>query len=240
MKAGPHVITHASESFRIIRSSLPFYAPADNKKQVIMITSARPNDGKSTVATHLATSFAEAGEKVLLVDADMRRGMLHRVFDLSRQNAGLADVLSKGVKWDGVVQGTGLENLSFLSRGTDVGGSQDLLSRSQLHDLLEQLRLVYDRIIVDTPPLLGIADSLLISKNVDGLIFVIRADQTTQRDVVTCSEDLHQSGAQVYGFVLNCVNLSRLENYYYYGRYYSRYYEPAYYGGEKARTDARA
>ena len=109
-----------------------------------------------------------------------------------------------------------------------------MLSRNQFKDLIEKLRLSFDRIIVDTPPLLGIADSLLISKAVDGQIFVIRADQTTQRDVATASEILHQSGAQVYGFVLNCVNLKSLENHYYYGSYYSRYYEPTYYSNPKS------
>jgi succinoglycan biosynthesis transport protein ExoP len=228
-----HLITHANESFRIIRSSLPFYAPADNKKQAIMVTSARPNDGKSTVAAHLAKSFANAGENVLLIDSDLRRGSLHKLFDLDRQHAGMLEILSQGLKWEDVIQPSGLKNLQFLSRGNDGKGGHDLLSRNQFKDLIEKLRLSFDRIIVDTPPLLGIADSILISKAVDGLIFVIRADQTTQRDVATASEILHQSGAQVYGFVLNCVNLKSLENHYYYGSYYSRYYEPTYYSNPK-------
>jgi succinoglycan biosynthesis transport protein ExoP len=229
-----HIITHANESFRIIRSSLPFYAPADNKKQVIMVTSARPNDGKSTVAAHLAKSFADAGENVLLIDGDLRRGSLHKLFGLDRLHAGLVEILSQGLKWEEVIQSAGLKSLQFLSRGKDGKGNHDMLSRNQFKDLIEKLRLSFDRIIVDTPPLLGVADSLLISKAVDGLIFVIRADQTTQRDVATASEILHQSGAQVYGFVLNCVNLKSLENHYYYGSYYSRYYEPTYYSNPKS------
>lgn len=233
-----HATTHATESFRIIRSSLPFYAPADNKKQVIMVTSARPSDGKSTVAAHLAKSFAESGEKVLLIDADLRRGTLHRSFDLGKLGVGLMEVLGQSLKWEEAVHHTGLENLEFMSRGKDTKSSHDLLARNQFKELIETLRREFDRIIVDTPPLLGIADSLLISKAVDGLIFVIRADQTTQRDVATASEILHQSGAQVYGFVLNCVNLKRLENYYYYGRYYSRYYEPTYYSTPKNGDEA--
>lgn len=224
-----HVASHASESFRIIRSSLPFYAPADNLKQVIMVTSARPSDGKSTVAAHLAKSFAEAGEKVLLIDADLRRGTLHKTLGLGKKHAGLIEVLDQSTTWEVAVQNSGLDNLSFMSRGDDTRSGHALLARSLFDKLIEMLRKNFDRIIVDTPPLLGIADSLLISKSVDGLIFIIRADQTTQRDVATASEILHQSKAQVYGFVLNCVNLRRIENYYYYGRYYSRYYEPAYY-----------
>jgi len=113
-------------------------------------------------------------------------------------------------------------------------GVHDLILSKCLKDLIENLRLNFDRIIVDSPPLLGIADSLLISKVVDGVIFVIRADQTTQRDVATASEILHQSSTPVYGFVLNCVDLKHLENQYYYGSYYSRYYEPTYYSNSKS------
>lgn len=236
--------THAHESFRIIRSTLPFYAPKDNKKQVIMVTSARPNDGKSTVAVHLAKSFAESGENVLLIDGDLRRGSLHRLFALESSHYGLAEVLGENIKWQDAVQPSLVNNLRFMSRGKKSNVGPDLLSRNQLNGLLEQLRPHYDRIIVDTPPLLGLADSILISKAVDGLLFVIRSDQTTQRDVATASEILHQSNAPVYGFVLNCVNLKRLENYYYYGSYYSRYYEPTYYTnssrGESRKTTKRS
>ena len=232
--------SHAHESFRIIRSSLPFYAPKENKKQVIMVTSARPSDGKSTVTVHLAKSFAEGGENVLVIDCDLRRGTLHRFFELDRKQSGLSELLNDETKWEDAVQVTKMDHLKFISRGNSSHVSPDLLSRNQFHELIDKLRPHFDRIIVDTPPLLGLADSLLISKAVDGMIFVIRADQTTQRDVATASEILHQSGAQVYGFVLNCVNLKRLENSYYYGSYYSRYYEPTYYSVSKRSVSKRS
>jgi capsular exopolysaccharide synthesis family protein len=235
--------THAHESFRIIRSSLPFYAPKDNLKQVIMVTSARPSDGKSTVAMHLAKSFAESGEEVLIIDCDLRRGTLHRLFELDRKRYGLSELLAGDFNLAEAIQVTKTPHLKFIARGKSKSVSPELLSRNQFQKLVDALRPQFDRIIVDTPPLLGLADSLLISKAVDGLIFVIRADQTTQRDVATASEILHQSGAPVYGFVLNCVNLKRLENSYYYGTYYSRYYEPTYYssskqGGSQSEEDA--
>ena len=225
--------THAHESFRIIRSSLPFYAPKDNLKQVIMVTSARPSDGKSTVAMHLAKSFAESGEEVLIIDCDLRRGTLHRLFELDRKRYGLSELLAGDFNLAEAIQVTKTPHLKFIARGKSKSVSPELLSRNQFQKLVDALRPHFDRIIVDTPPLLGLADSLLISKAVDGLIFVIRADQTTQRDVATASEILHQSGAPVYGFVMNCVNLKRLENSYYYGTYYSRYYEPTYYSSSK-------
>ena len=225
--------SHAHESFRIIRTSLPFYAPKDNLKQVIMVTSARPSDGKSTVAMHLAKSFAESGDKVLIIDGDLRRGTLHGLFELDRKHVGLSELLNDQAKWEDTVQSTKTPGLKLIARGKSKNTSPELLARNQFQQIIDRLRPHFDRIIVDTPPLLGLADSLLISKSVDGLIFVIRADKTTQRDVATASEILHQSGTTVYGFVLNCVNLKRLENSYYYGSYYSRYYEPTYYSSPK-------
>ena len=194
-----------------------------------MVTSARPDDGKSTVAAHLAKSYADAGERVVLLDCDLRRGSLHRLFGLDRSVGGMVEILEQKVPWQETVNTVDVTKFTFISKGKSSPVRIECLGGEQFQTMLDSLRRSFDRIIVDTPPLLGIADSLLISKAVDGVIFVIRADQTTQRDVVTASEILHQSGAQVYGFVLNGVNMERIENSYYYGSYYSRYYEPTYY-----------
>jgi Mrp family chromosome partitioning ATPase len=117
----------------------------------------------------------------------------------------------------------------FLPRGLSANRDYDVLAGSGLSDVIEMLRGNYDKIILDTPPVLGVADCLVITRVVDGVLFVIRSDQTTQRDIVTAAETLRQSGVGVYGFVLNGVDFSRAENNYYYGSYYSRYYEPRYY-----------
>jgi capsular exopolysaccharide synthesis family protein len=228
-KASRMRLTHANESFRIIRNVLPFYATKSAAVQVIMITSARPNDGKSTIAEHLARSFAESGERTLLIDADLRRGALHREFGSGEERWGLMEVLSKKREFVEVVEETGITNLMFLPRGLSANRDYDVLAGSGLSDVIEMLRGNYDKIILDTPPVLGVADCLVITRVVDGVLFVIRSDQTTQRDIVTAAETLRQSGVGVYGFVLNGVDFSRAENNYYYGSYYSRYYEPRYY-----------
>ncbi len=221
--------SHVNESFRIIRNVLPFHAPKGNKMQVIMVTSARPNDGKSTVAEHMAKSFAESGENVLLIDADIRRGSLHREFGMDSSVPGLVELLAAKANVSEVVHETSIKNLRLLTKGLDSNVDYDLLSGARLADLLEVFRGHFDKIILDTPPVLGIADTLFITQAVDGVLFVIRSDQTTHRDIVSASETLDQSGTIVYGFVLNGVDFSRLENNYYYGSYYSRYYEPTYY-----------
>jgi capsular exopolysaccharide synthesis family protein len=224
-----HSMAHANECFRLIRNSLPFYSPAENKMQVIMVTSARPNDGKSTVAMHLSRSMAEGGQKVLLIDSDMRRGSLHAKMGFKAKVSGMAELLRGDVDLTEVLHQTDIPNLQLLSRGSSKDFDYDLLSGKAFEGAIGKLRGLFDKIIIDTPPLLGVSDSLLITKVVDGVIFVIRSDQTTQRDIVTASEILHNANAVVYGFVLNAVDFSRTENYYYYSSYYSRYYEPSYY-----------
>ncbi len=216
------------ETFRIIRSSIPLYVPADNKCQVIMVTSSRPSEGKTMCSSLLARSFADADQKTLLIDGDMRRGRVHRVFDME-PGVGLSGFLAGEVSklTDAVIK-TDSPKLEVLARGKNSAPRFEILSASLFVNTINELRKEYDRIIIDTPPLLGLADSIMVSKCVDGAIFVIRAEQTTQRDISTAMEVLVGTRTPIYGFVLNGVDLSRMENYYYYSSYYPKYYDPSY------------
>ncbi|GEP41443.1 polysaccharide biosynthesis tyrosine autokinase [Brevifollis gellanilyticus] len=216
------------ETFRIIRSSIPLYVPGENKCQVIMVTSSRPSEGKTMVSSLLARSFADADQKTLLIDADMRRGRVHRVFDME-PGIGLSGFLAGEVSQltDAVIK-TDSPKLEVLSRGKNSAPRFEILSAARFVNTINDLRKQYDRIIIDTPPLLGLADSIMVSKCVDGAIFVIRAEQTTQRDIATAMEVLVGTRTPIYGFVLNGVDLSRMENYYYYSSYYPKYYDPSY------------
>jgi capsular exopolysaccharide synthesis family protein len=234
-----HGRCHLVESFRMIRTTIPLIAQPDNRNQVLMITSSRPADGKSTVAAHLAKSFADAGVNTLLIDADIRRGTLHRIFNLSGKSKGMLECLTLDVPVTELIQVTDHEHLKLLPRGCGptLDIDRELLSGVKFRDLIEGLRGSYDKIIIDSPPLLGLADSILISGSVDGILFVIRSDQTTQRDIVSAAELLHRAKAPTYGFVLNAVDFQRAENYYYYGYYHSQYYESTYYQSEPARLN---
>lgn len=221
--------SHVIEAFRIIRCSLPVHAEPANKLQVIMITSSRPSDGKTTISSLLAKSYADSGEKTLLIDADLRRGTLHKIFGLTNENLGLANILANLDLIEQAENSSVVKNLTVICRGRASESIYDSLAGQQMVRILSSLRERYDRIVIDTPPLLGIADSQMIRNHVDGVLLVIRADVTTQRDIATASEILHQTSLPVYGFVLNGVDFTRAENSYYYGHYYSRYYEPTYY-----------
>lgn len=219
---------HLSETFRIIRCSIPLHVPADNPCQVIMVTSARPSEGKTTMSSLLCRSFADAGLKTLWIDGDLRRGRVHRMLP-DEQNAGLAGFLTKQVpSIDDVIIKAPVEGLDVITRGKGSFSKFEALSNRAFREMIQEMRRRYDRIIIDNPPLLGLADALMISESVDGVVMVIRADQTTQRDVRTALEILSGTKTPVYGFVLNGVDLSKLENYYYYSSYYPKYYDPSY------------
>lgn len=217
-----------AETFRIIRCSIPLHVARDNKFQVIMVTSSRPSEGKTTVSSLLARSFADAGQKTILIDADLRRGRVHRLLN-REQNAGLAGYLSGEVEdINELLVPTPAANLKVLTRGKYSEPRFEALGSDHFIETIAELRKQYDRIIIDTPPLLGLADSLMVSGCTDGAVIVVRADQTTQRDIRTALEIVQVTRKPIYGFVLNGVDLSSVENYYYYSSYYPKYYDPSY------------
>jgi len=219
---------NVGETFRIIRCSIPLHVARDNRCQVIMVSSSRPSEGKTVVSSMLARSFAEADQRTLLIDADLRRGRLHRLLEIE-QNGGLSGFLSGEIPtMRHAVLPTKLPTLEVLTRGKQSLPRYEALGTDSFINTINDLRKTYDRIIIDTPPLLGLADSLMVSRCVDGALFVVRAEQTTQRDILTALEVLQGTQTPIYGLVLNGVDLSKVENYYYYSSYYPKYYDPSY------------
>ena len=159
----------------------------------------------------------------------MRRGRLHRLYGIE-SGAGLAGVLSlkNPVPIKEAIVPTGTPGLDFLMRGDVSSPRIEALGTESFKAMIDDLRKDYDRILIDSPPLLGMADSVMISRCVDGAVFVIRAGQTTRRDVLSALEVISATQVPIYGFVLNGVDLSKIENYYYYSSYYPKYYDPSY------------
>jgi len=220
-----------AETFRIIRCSIPLHVSCDNPCKIIMVTSSRPGEGKTSVSTLLANSFAQSGERTLLIDGDLRRGRIHRMLDSAEdiKNTGLAGFLSgDAVHHRKIIIKSGVPDLDLITRGRESLPRFESLSSPKLGELLNQLSAEYDRIIIDTPPILGLADSIMLAKHADGVVFVLRANSTSKRDIVTSLDTIKSAHAIVYGFVINCVDLTKIENYYYYSSYYPKYYDPAY------------
>lgn len=216
------------ESFRIVRTSMPLHVSKENKCQVILVTSSRPGEGKTVASSVLARSFAEAGEKTILIDADLRRGRIESLLDVS-DHKGLRSYLEKeSLSIEDCKSHIPGSNLDVVVRGGYSSNAVEELGRPRFAELVNSLRTQYTRIIIDTPPVLGLADALTVTPIVDGVLFVIRAEKTTRRDIMGGIEQIAMTGVPIYGFLLNGVDLNKMENYYYYSSYYPKYYDPGY------------
>jgi len=233
-----HLITHAdakssdAEAFRMLRTSLSF-AAVYRPLKTIAVTSAVPSEGKSTVATNLAVVLAQAGWRVLLVDADLRHPVLHGVFSHERK-PGLTDLILAGDAGDGIISGTMVERLSFLPSGTTPPSPADLMISPSTPALLKRLSGEFDYVIVDTAPVLVAADTPILASLVDATIVVVRAGKTAVAAVENTRAALLNTGVRLAGFVLNGVDpKGRRGRYYYYYKYHY-YHHPA----DAAQTDS--
>jgi polysaccharide biosynthesis transport protein len=209
------------ESFRTIRSSLLFMGNGGMKPKTILIGSSVPKEGKSTVSLYLAATMAMGNARVLLVDADMRRGRLHEFFAVSR-TPGLAEILNGDSSFSDAVVHRDLENLALLPAGDARRHPGELVLSAEWSRFLSQVRERYDFILVDTPPLLAASDAAALAPKVDGVLFVVRASYTSARMACRALDALHQNHARVLGLVFNRAVSSRYEfnGYQRYGRSY--------------------
>lgn len=211
------------ENFRIIRNNLNLSASTPRGTQVIMVTSARPGEGKTSLAANLAWSFHTMGEKTLLVDCDLRRGRVAQVTHTTNV-PGLSSLLTDRASASEVILETDCPGLDVIPRGPIVSGATELLCQHKFEDLVTQWRARYDRVILDTPPVLGLGETSGLQRVTDGVILVVRAHKTRTKDVSDAADMLHRAGASIFGLVLNAVDLSKMANHY---NYY--YYSPQYY-----------
>lgn len=210
------------ENFRIIRANIVLNR--DYPSQVIMITSARPSEGKTVNACNLGWAFASLEEPTLVIDSDLRRGRVHSVLDIPNEK-GLSSALNGECDVLDVIQKTKVPNLWALTRGPIVAGTTEKLSMPEFDEEIAELRKRFKRIIIDSPPVLGLSETGSLKRLVDGIVLIIRAERTTQRDVVSAATLLQKAGANFFGFVLNRLDLEKVQNYYNYYYYSSYYYE---------------
>lgn len=208
------------EAVRTLRNTI-LLSDFEGRLHSIVLTSATPSEGKSTLATHLAIANADHGKRTLLVDGDLRRPSLHAKFALTPDH-GLANVLTGEILWqDAVVPITGRANLSLLPAGIGSHRAADLIG-PRLSALLDEFAKQYDLVILDSPPLLGFAECLQMASAADGVLVVSRAAQTKRRAVAEVIAALHRVHANIIGVVLNQVNHNTsADSYSYYG--YSNY-----------------
>jgi capsular exopolysaccharide synthesis family protein len=211
------------EAVRTLRNSV-MLTDFDRRLKCILMTSASPSEGKSTVAAHLAIAHAEQGHKTLLIDGDMRRPSLHKLFGVANQ-VGLSKVLEHQADWHEVLAKPRPDlDLQILPAGPSTRRAADLVGQA-LPRLLDRAREEFDLIILDAPPLLGFPEPLQMAAAVDGVIVVTRAGQTERKAVAAVLNTLSHLRANVVGLVLNEVKKDMGSGYYYYGYgYYGKYY----------------
>jgi capsular exopolysaccharide synthesis family protein len=209
-----------SEAYRNVRSALLFSFGAQSPKTLV-ITSAVPKEGKTTTSLNISVSLAQAGQRVLLVDGDMRRGEVHKFFGLEG-GRGLSDVLAGQAKPEAVIQRTGLPNLDLVATGPFPSNPAELILRNEFNAFVEYACRTYDRIIFDCPPVMAVSEAGILASLVDGVVMVVWAGQTSRKLAQLSVQVLRQRGANLLGCVLNNLEFGRV-GYYYYSTYYGYY-----------------
>lgn len=209
-----------AESYRNLRSALLFLPMEGERPKVLLITSAIPNEGKSTIAANLARTLALGGSRVLLVDADLRKGRLHEMMGMQCE-PGLFELLHQPDNLDGVIQRNSLQNFAFLSRGKALGHSSDLFLGQAFDQILARLRQQFDYVLIDSSPVFAADDATTLAPKVDGTLFVLRSNFSSARQVREALDLLRQRQAKVIGLVFNRADASARSYYYYkYAEYY--------------------
>ena len=210
------------EAYRNLRSSVMFQGAADNHPKTIVITSAIPSDGKSMTSANLAITLARAGGRVLLVDADLRRGVMHNHFKIPKE-PGFSEVLGEQCDWKTAIVKTSVENLSVLPRGTTKRHPGELFVTAMKDKFLKEIAGKYEYILFDTAPVMAADDVSNLAPYVDGVVMVVRAGHTSGRVARAALDLLYQRKVNVLGVVFNAVRSNASEYYYYhYKDYYAK------------------
>jgi succinoglycan biosynthesis transport protein ExoP len=229
-----------AEAYRTLRTSISFLS-AQRGLKVLMITSPAAGEGKTTTAANLALVLADAGRRVVLVSADLRKPRIHRFFGLPNE-VGLSSVLAEEIQpWEAILD-PGVENLRVLLSGPVPSRPAELLQSDQMGEIIAGLRDVADYVVIDTAPMLLVADALALIPHVDGVLFVADSEKTPRGAVAHSREQLEQVGATVIGSVLNNIDPSKAKAYRYYGYYghYGAYGARGYSGSYQAESPVPA
>ena len=211
-----------AEAYRVLRTNLLF-SRKDEKLNTIVVVSAGAGEGKSTTTVNLATVFAQAGARTLIVDSDLRRPTLHKIFKVSN-NLGLTNYLLKQNTLPEVIQTSPVPGLDFMASGKLPNSSMGILGSSQMREMISELKQRYDFIFFDSPPILGVSDASILASEVDLVMQVIQYRRYPQPMTIRAKQMIEKVGGNFMGIVLNNINMAQDEGYYYYSGYYHDYY----------------
>ncbi|MGN0335375.1 MAG: polysaccharide biosynthesis tyrosine autokinase [Lachnospiraceae bacterium] len=212
----------SAEAFKALRTNIQF---SGTDVKVISVTSCLPNEGKSSVTMNLALSLAEAGKKVLFIDADMRKSVLAGRHKIKNVNRGLSHYLSGQCKFEEVICVTNIESFYMVTAGPVPPNPSEILGGKNFERLISETRKIYDYVIIDSPPIGSVIDGAIIGRVCDGVVLLIAADSISYKFAQKVKRQLEMAGCKILGVVLNKVT-SNSQGYYgkYYGKYYGDYY----------------
>jgi capsular exopolysaccharide synthesis family protein len=218
-----------AETYRTIRTAV-FFGTPERESRTILVTSPAPADGKSTFASNLAIAMAQTGKRVLLVDCDFRRPVQHRIFE-TRTSGGLSSVLSGNDSLEKAVQSTGIAGLDILPCGPVPTNPAEILNSQSFNEVLEELSVRYEHVVIDSPPVMAVADARILAAMCSVTILVLRAESTTRKSALHARKALESVGAHILGVVVNDVPRGR-DRHGDYGGYSG--YRAKYHGGAPA------
>jgi capsular exopolysaccharide synthesis family protein len=208
-----------SEAYRKLRTNIQF-SSIDHPVRTILVTSALPEEGKSTTIANLAVAYSQEGKKVLLIDADLRKPTLHRYFKISNR-FGLTNILTNPDRSEEMnITETHIPNLSIISSGPIPPNPSELLSSKRMASFMSSAKERYDLILIDSPPILAVTDSQILSAICDGVAMVVNYGQTKREIAKKALDNLAHSNARVLGVVLNNKVMNKQDTSYYY--YYAQ------------------
>ena len=221
-----------AEAYRTIRTAIFFGVP-DGKAQTMVITSPAPGDGKSTMASNMAIAMAQADQKTIIIDADLRKSVQHTIFGTADQ-PGVTSIIAGRSGFEGCILSTDVPNLDILPAGPEVANPSEMLNSTAFKSLIQQLSQTYDRIIIDSPPVMPVTDSRILAAMADVTVLVLRAEKSTRKGSQQARDGLLSVGANLLGAVVNDVPKGKGKYGYYssYGGGYGAY--GGYYGRKKA------
>jgi len=211
-----------AEAYRVLRTNLLF-SRKDDRLNSIAVVSAGAGEGKSTTVFNLACVFAQSGQRILIIDSDLRRPSLHKMLRVTN-NIGLTNYLLKQNTLEEVIQTTSLPTLDFMASGKLPSSSLGILSSAQMKELIGELKQHYDFVFLDSPPVMGVSDASILASEVDMTLQVIQYRRYPQPMNIRAKQLIEKVGGNLVGIVLNNINMSQDESYYYYSGYYHDYY----------------
>lgn len=227
------------ESYKSIRTNVTFSLSTTEQK-IFAVSSANPGEGKSTTSANIAIALAQSGNQVLLIDADMRKSMQHKIFSLKNKK-GLSSAISKMHKLEDCIQKNVLENLDIMTAGPTPPNPSELLASQNMDRLLDELNKQYDIIIIDTSPVNVVTDAMELAKNISGIIMVVCYGKTTNEALDAAVKKTEFAQMNLFGFILNGVKTNHGGRYYKKDRYYyKKGYGYGYYGANSEKDDKDA